>query len=499
MSRDCRTDTGAGMRTLALLAALSLLLIARSPMLTSLIRCRMFHTCRDGLNAKLSSKKAEATAADQALAGARAELTAVEHTVSTQELSPADVARLHSVKNQLRDTRARLESEKSELSREVEALQKGLADRMAGLGARVHDYHDKARALQLIPKGAKYSLGRDFTLRLNDRALERAASTAFGSRGDADVKEASYELLGANMKATVKADIRQLRAHLMDKSKSERSSIMAAEDGISDAQRRKADMLRAKEDAERAVATAEVAVSKETELAEARLAEGAAEIAKVAESRDARRAACVAAEASAKELSAAVLAELSKAIASMQAAQASERQRMTDLICRTMLRVSEHKSSIQAMLTAAAGTVVTARDQQASMEGDRSARIAAPYAPAAAAAHAPAGRYSSVASAATSSAAPATSSRLSATVPAAIPAPMLSLPNVPGFPSVVPSSVLRPVNVNAANATSTATAASVARGLHFGSPTSDRSAPTTATKTFTPAVSTPTRTAGTTL
>lgn len=64
------------------------------------------------------------------------------------------------------------------------------------LSMRVRDYHETARSLQLIPLGAKWSGGRDWSLRIDERALDRVHAPDYGSRGSADLKQAAYALLG---------------------------------------------------------------------------------------------------------------------------------------------------------------------------------------------------------------------------------------------------------------------------------------------------------------
>ncbi len=243
------------------------------------------------------------------------------------------------------------------------------------LDARLRDYHDRARMLQLVPKGAKYSFGVDFSLSLDVRALERVAAPAYGA-DEGDRRAAASALVGADMKGVIKKNIRYLKTCFVKNASDLRTGILGAATEAAEGGERRAALVRAIEDAEAATAALEATARREAEAGDARLAEGAAEIARCAVGCADRRAAAAAAAARAKELSPGVLAELAASIASLEASQLAERQRMSDLVARCLLRVSEHKQATRAKLDAAAAAVITAKNRMAAAEADREARLA---------------------------------------------------------------------------------------------------------------------------
>jgi hypothetical protein len=98
----------------------------------------------------------------------------------------------------------------------------------------ISEYTTSATKLQLLPMGAKYSFGVDFSLRLNDSYLDSVGcsnDTTFGG-GDLSMSMSSHTgefnvatngaasaatttaLLGADLKTTIKPQLRELRAKM---------------------------------------------------------------------------------------------------------------------------------------------------------------------------------------------------------------------------------------------------------------------------------------------
>jgi hypothetical protein len=231
--------------------------------------------------------------------------------------------------------------------------------------------------LQLVPKGAKYSYGVDFSLSLDARALTRVADAAYGT-DEGDRRAAASALVSADMKGVIKKNIRYLKTCFVKSAADLRGCILSAGTEATAASERRAALARALEDAELGTVSVEAAIRREAEAADARLAEGAADVARTAAAAAERRSAAVGAAARAKELSPGVLAELSASISSLEAAQAAERQRMSDLIARCLLRVSEYKQTTRAKLDAGAAAAIVAKKRAIEAEAARHTRLSAP-------------------------------------------------------------------------------------------------------------------------
>lgn len=168
------------------------------------------------LGRKVEAKRAAVAEGEHEVARLRAELDRVSAAVASQELSQEDVRRLRSNATALRDRGEVLQQRKAGAVADIEGLKANLRSSLATLDAALRDYHEGGRSLQMIPKGAKYSMSTDFSLRIEERALGLCAEPGYGS-GDGDVKAASYALLGADMKSGVKEKIRFLKGLLVKK------------------------------------------------------------------------------------------------------------------------------------------------------------------------------------------------------------------------------------------------------------------------------------------
>jgi hypothetical protein len=244
------------------------------------------------------------------------------------------------------------------------------------LNARVKDYHEAARSIQIVPVGAKWSAGTDWSLRIVEAALDRAASPDYGLGGPDDKKAAAYALLGCdNFKLGQKEHIKRLKAALSQKAEGGRGAIRREHDGISDLQERRAELSRLLSDAEAAAASLEASCKREAEAGEARLRDGANDMSRAESLRNEKRAALAAAQAAARELSPSVLGELAAAIRHSILAQERERDAIKDVASRMALRVTEHTQRVKSMLEHAAATVITAKNRQVAVEAERGARI----------------------------------------------------------------------------------------------------------------------------
>jgi hypothetical protein len=230
--------------------------------------------------------------------------------------------------------------------------------------------------LQLVPKGAKYSFGVDFSLSLDARALTRVADASYGAE-EGDRRAAASALVSADMKGLIKKNIRYLKSCFVKNAADLRSQILTAGAEAANAAERRAALARALEDAELGTASVEGAARREAETGDARLGDGIADIARTAAAAAERRVAAAGATARAKELSPGVLAELAASISSLEAAQSAERQRMSDLIARCLLRVSEHKQATRAKLDAAAAAAITLKQRAVDQEVLRNSRLTA--------------------------------------------------------------------------------------------------------------------------
>lgn len=164
----------------------------------------------------------------------RDDVDRLRSTVDRQELSQEDVRRMRASASAMRErmgaTLERREAVTKDVGAGAEELKKRLGSvRARGgsrrareptlthpvalpatsppqLDARLRDYHDRARMLQLVPKGAKYSFGVDFSLSLDPRALERVAAPAYGA-DEGDRRAAASALVGADMKGVIKKNM----------------------------------------------------------------------------------------------------------------------------------------------------------------------------------------------------------------------------------------------------------------------------------------------------
>jgi SMC interacting uncharacterized protein involved in chromosome segregation len=288
---------------------------------------------RDGLLLKKSEKTAELSALAIELARVRDENNRLRNIVDHQELSQEDVRRMRTSADAMRERISATQERREAVNKEVGFGSEELKKRLGALDARLRDYHDRARMLQLVPKGAKYSFGVDFSLSLDTRALERVAAPSYGS-DEGDRRTAASALVGADMKGVIKKNIRYLKTCFVKNASDLRTSILSSTTEASECNERRATLVRCIEEMETSTAVLETTARREAEAGDARLAEGAAEIARCAANCTDRRSTAATAASRAKELSPAVLAELAASIASLEASQHAERQRMSDLIAR---------------------------------------------------------------------------------------------------------------------------------------------------------------------
>jgi len=245
------------------------------------------------------------------------------------------------------------------------------------LESRLRDYHEKARGLQLVPRGAKWSSNVDFTLRLDESALDKVS---LGLGGGVDLgserRAASNALLGgADMKGVIKNNLRFLRTTLIKHQTMVRTSMASIAEEIERGCETKAQVLRGVGDAETAVASIEASARREAEAGDSKIAEASAAIAAARAVCDSKRQAADSAGSAAGELSPGVLADLEASISSMEVSQRAERQRLSDLVARCLLRVSEHKQSCRTRLDCAAAAVINTKQRVACVEAEREARI----------------------------------------------------------------------------------------------------------------------------
>ncbi len=235
-----------------------------------------------------------------------------------------------------------------------------------------------------MPRGAKWSSNVDFTLRIDERALDAvgsgsgcSSSSSGGSGQDvaSERRALASGLLGADMKSVIKLNLRFLKTQLVKHQAAVKSSVGATGEEVAGAAEKRAALLRTVGEAEAALATLEAAARREAEAGDARLAEGAGALAGARGECAQRRSSAEEAAGSAGELSAGVLRELRASIASMEAAQRTERQRMSDLVARCLLRVSEHKQETRTRVDNAAAAVITAKNRVGVAEGERAGRM----------------------------------------------------------------------------------------------------------------------------
>ena len=161
---------------------------------------------RDGLLLKKSEKTAELNALAHELARLRDDADRLRNVVDHQELSQEDVRRMRASAVAMRERIAATQERREAVSKEVGFGSEELKKRLGALDARLRDYHDRARMLQLVPKGAKYSFGVDFSLSLDTRALERVSAPNYGA-DEGDRRAAASALVGSDMKGVIKKNM----------------------------------------------------------------------------------------------------------------------------------------------------------------------------------------------------------------------------------------------------------------------------------------------------
>lgn len=326
----------------------------------------------------LSTKKAEAiTERDTvvtAIDRARIELDRISKIVHNQELSVEDVRRMAGTKSVLRDTKERLSNTRTTATAENDKLRMDLRNKLDILNARIKDYHETARALQVVPSNAKWSGNRDWSIHINERALERANNPDYGKPDD--TKQAAYALLSCeNFKLGQKDYFRKLRSGLISKAEMGRAAIRKEADGVAELAEKRAELTRALTEAEADTINFESKAKREVENGETRLKEGAIEMTKAESLRNEKRIHLSNAQASARELSPAVLAELAAAIRHSIAAQEREREYIKDMASRMALRVTEHTQRVKSTLEHASAAMITSKNRQISIETERATRI----------------------------------------------------------------------------------------------------------------------------
>lgn len=331
------------------------------------------------MDKKVAEKQAAVVEAQQHLESLQRRLESITAAVATQELSQEDVRKLRSQAQALRDRQAVLSHRKQTVAAETQQLQLQLRTALEQLDSAVNAYHEGARSLQMIPKGAKYSMGCDFSLHVDERALGACAEPKHGS-SEGDLKAVAYALLGQDMKVGIKEKIRYLRGLLVKKAADSRGATLDTGDACAELSRARETIAKALAEAEATQAAAAAAVQAEAAAVAARLADGSGELSKAESLRAQKRAEMLQAASSRAELSAAVLAELESSIEHMAAAQAGERARLADAVSRLVVRIEEHRRSVVQRLAACAISAQSFKEGQKLQEAARAARLIAPIA-----------------------------------------------------------------------------------------------------------------------
>lgn len=246
-----------------------------------------------------------------------------------------------------------------------------------------------------MPRGAKWSAGVDFTLRLEESALERVTlggrsgsgsssgiGSSSGSEGEAALDDggerraASNELLGGvDMKGVIKTNLRFLKTSLVKAAGGVRAGIAGAGEEVEGALSRREACLKALEAAMAGVAGAEAGLRREAEAGEVAAGAAAAAAGEARKTAEAARERAMGAASGAGELGPGVLVQLGASIDAMEGAQVGERQRLSDLVARCLLRVSEHKQGARTRLDGAAAAVIAAKQRVGCVEAEREARL----------------------------------------------------------------------------------------------------------------------------
>lgn len=329
------------------------------------------------LHAKAAEVQAEQAALTAQLERSRAEVERIANIVASQELTLEDVKRMASTKSALKSRRDALAATRTTSSGETDTLRLDLRKHLDILQNKVKDYHDTGRQLQIIPVGAKWSGGQDWSLRIDERALidKVAANPSFGYGGD-DKRQAAYALLGCtDFKNGQKEWLRRLRQGLTTNAEKAKGNIRKELDMIADATEKRSDKVRLAEDASSSAAQIEAAVRRETESGELRLRDQGEELARAELARDEKRAQLDAALAAARELGPSVLGELSAAIRHMAAQQTREKESIKDTASRMALKVVEHVQHVKSLMEHASASSITAKNRQAVIEAERDSRI----------------------------------------------------------------------------------------------------------------------------
>ena len=133
------------------------------------------------LHKKLAEKRAEGEAAEAEGVRCKEELEKLRAAVAGQEMSVEELKRARVACSALREQLAGLVASRGGAEAEAEGAEGAVKRALTALEGRLRAYHDRARGLQLLPKGAKYSNGMDYGLVVDELALERATAANFGA------------------------------------------------------------------------------------------------------------------------------------------------------------------------------------------------------------------------------------------------------------------------------------------------------------------------------
>lgn len=163
----------------------------------------------------------------------------MQKVCSTQELSAADVDALAQRKSFMRQQAAKLQGDAHSMAGESLALEMQVKGALGELQQRLSEYSSQCNKLQLLPLGAKYSFGIDFSVKLNESYLDRltvgegtAFSSSSSSTGEADESMAmdgaglsaahtgasaatTSKLIGADFKAVIRPQLKELKGKMV--------------------------------------------------------------------------------------------------------------------------------------------------------------------------------------------------------------------------------------------------------------------------------------------
>lgn len=128
---------------------------------------------RKQIHDKVEARKMELSSVLNGVSALEEKISAMKHTIQTQDLSPEDVLNLVNERKRLEEANSTASETRQSMQRKIKELEGDLRSRVQSLEEAVKVYHSYAESLKLVPASARNARGEDLAIEVDIRAKKR--------------------------------------------------------------------------------------------------------------------------------------------------------------------------------------------------------------------------------------------------------------------------------------------------------------------------------------